>query len=307
MSASNDKIISMLKEFSKLYNILGDTYRTRAYTNAVMEIKHQAAIGLDNIANIKGIGSGIAGKIVELLKTGHVAELSKLSSSPIVRAHRELGGILGVGTQTIRHWISMGIMSISILRKFIASGRVKLNNMQYYGLLYYKDLGMRIPRAEVAAIGEIIRARAKSCGGEIIIAGSYRRGAESSGDVDILISADANPLSCMKSSLEALPEYVATIYSGRERVSFLMRSSGVVRQVDLLYVEAASAAAALLYFTGSYEFNEYIRGVAKAQGYKLNQHGLFKYNKGKWVVIDTPTERSIFISLGIKYLSPSKR
>jgi DNA polymerase (family 10) len=60
---------------------------------------------------------------------------------------------------------------------------------------------------------------------------------------------------------------------------------------------------AYLYFTGSYEFNEKMRGIAKRQGYKLNEYGLYKGEK----LIQIYCEKDVFDILGMNYLEPKDR
>ncbi len=74
-------------------------------------------------------------------------------------------------------------------------------------------------------------------------------------------------------------------------------------QVDILAVSEEDWVPALLYFTGSRYFNEYMRGVARANGYRLNQHGL--YEDG--VRVPTPTEEDIFKVIGLEWIPPEKR
>jgi DNA polymerase/3'-5' exonuclease PolX len=76
-----------------------------------------------------------------------------------------------------------------------------------------------------------------------------------------------------------------------------------IRKIDIRIVIPESFFTALLYFTGSYEFNERMRGIAKRQGYKLNEYGLYKNNKQ----IHIYSEKDVFDILGMKYLDPINR
>jgi DNA polymerase/3'-5' exonuclease PolX len=302
----NNKIISMLKEFHDINEILGDVHRARAYNNAILEIrKLPPIISVDQLTKIKNIGKGISQKIQEYLDTGSVAELAKLKKSPIVSTYDSLGKIAGVGKQTIAEWIKLGIMNLAALRRAISNGQVTLTPMQQLGLRHYSDLNERIPRDEVSHIANYIKRRAIKCNvDKFTIAGSYRRGLPTSGDIDILMTSDDDSLlKCVLDKLETEPNFIGVLSQGKERLTLLMYGpSNKARQIDLLYVASASYFPALLYFTGSFEFNEYIRGIAKAAGYKLNQKGLYMPNQA---VISS--EEDIFKILDIEYIKPKMR
>lgn len=314
----NSKIISMLKEFHDIYEILGDTYRARAYNNAILEIRKLPLIGVGDQIRVKHIGKGISQKIQEYLTTGSVSELTKLKNSPLIRTYDTLGKIAGVGKQTIASWIKLGINDLASLRKAISNGQVTLTSMQHLGLRYYSDLNERIPRDEVSNIASYIKRRAVKCNvDKFTIAGSYRRGMSSSGDIDILMTSeggddrgrdnnDNSVLECVLDKLRIEPNFIGVLSQGKEKLSFLMYGpSNKARQVDLLYVTSESYIPALLYFTGSFEFNEYIRGVAKSAGYKLNQKGLYYISSSRQV--DISSEKDIFKILGVEYIKPKMR
>ncbi len=317
---NNSALLKLLTELQEIYDILGDQYRGQSLRVAIAELKKIdfpiTATTFEQFAAQKraGIGPGMLGRIKEFVTSRHIAELDILRESAELRAHKELGKIVGVGSATVNKWLKLGVNSLPTLRKAIGAGVVKLNNMQKYGLLYYNDLNTRIPRQEVAAIGALIRAQLMCIDPDIIfeIAGSYRRGRADSGDIDILVSNRTkfhdSLLSEYEEILRADSNYVATLSSGPERLTFLYRYIGIVRQVDILNIAFASYYAALLYFTGSYTFNTKMRGTAKAKGYRLNQAGLYKVQKsGGLKLIPVTSEAHIFELLSYPYVAPGDR
>jgi DNA polymerase/3'-5' exonuclease PolX len=78
-----------------------------------------------------------------------------------------------------------------------------------------------------------------------------------------------------------------------------------IRRIDIRFIPMYSYFTAILYFTGSYEFNQYIRSIAKKQGYKLNEYELInlKTNKQEFIL----SEQDVFYKLNIEYLPPNKR
>ncbi len=317
----NRELIAALEELRYIAEIEGEVYREKAYRKAIASIRKLGQqITKNNLPDPKthkvaGIGTGIAAKIAEFVRTGRIAELDKLRKSPRVRAYRILSGILGVGPSTIDAWIGMRIRDLPALRRAVSSGRVELTNAQKLGLKYYADLNERIPRNEVTEIGQRVRALLEHLqpGIQFEISGSYRRGAATCGDIDIITThAQWQPelLSWVKTRLGEFDDCVGIVGAGAQRLTFLYHSptSGKVRQVDILYIPPEQFAPAVLYFTGSSGFNEYMRGIAKRKGYRLNQMGLYRVKKdGDLEPVTARSEREIFDILGIEFRPPEER
>ena len=317
----NEKLIAVLNEIRDISDILGEIYKEKAYNRAIPEIKKldfeitPANIELIKKRKIPGVGEGILGKIVEFVITGRIDELEKIRNTKRVKSYRELSKIAGVGPATVKKWLDLKIDSLPKLRKAIASGKIKLNTMQKYGLRYYHDLNERISHAEVTKLGEIIKSILLQIDPEIIfnIAGSYRRNTPTSGDIDILVT---NPhtfnddlLHIFMDIIDLDPNFIDFLSSGSERVTFLYKSpmSNKVRQIDILNLPYSSYYAGILYFTGSYDFNTAMRMHAKKLGFRLNQDGLYKINKNKLELIPTASEKHIFDILHLKYIRPEQR
>lgn len=297
-------LINALSELAKIYAIMGQEYKSRAYHKAILELKN---------ARMDSISPAIRDKISEYNNSGRIAELEKLKKDTKIRAYMELSRILGVGPATIEKWWDLKIRSIANLRAAVAKKKVALNKMQKYGLRYYDDLNTRIPRAEVASLGGYIKQTLIQINPNIIfeIAGSYRRGAESSGDIDIIVSDRGHfvqdLLESLVTELSHDPRYIDTLSKGLERVTFLYKYADRVRQVDILNIPYPSYYAALVYFTGSYEFNTVMRGFAKTHGFRLNQNGLFKISAKGMTHVPIQSEQELFQLLGLEYVSPSAR
>jgi DNA polymerase (family X) len=132
------------------------------------------------------------------------------------------------------------------------------------------------------------------------IAGSFRRKAEAVGDLDILVLGDRAAHEAQKNLAKAFGSQTV-LASGETKISFVIFPQNL--QVDIRFVPPDSYGAALLYFTGSKEFNVMMRKVAIGKGYLLNEYGLFKdgeYIAGK-------TEEEIFDALGLPHTPPHKR
>lgn len=319
----NKKIISELFELQKYTEILNQTSRSQAYKKAIFELvklKYPLTIKTIDAAfdEMKNIGPGIRSIIVEFITYNKIKELEYIRNSKEISRKisiiKSLKGIIGVGPVTVDKWIAMDINSLNDLQLRISAGDIKLNKMQEYGLKYYDDLNQRINRNEVYKLGNTIYKLILSVVTEVIfnISGSYRRGSSSSGDVDILISTNRykpNLLSNIVIKLKSNDNFVCLLNEGVERIIFLFKSpfSGRVRQIDIINIKPSSYYAALLYFTGDFEFNTMMRSWAKKNGYRLNQNGLFKINKNKLTQIKTTSEKDIFDILKLVYIEPPYR
>jgi DNA polymerase/3'-5' exonuclease PolX len=305
----NSKIINILEEFAQISSIVGEVYKEKAYHNAINIIKHiDWELNNENIdKKIPGIGKNIFKKIQEFLRTGEIKELIRLKNKKEIVAYSVFSKIIGVGPATISEWIRNGIYTLSDLRKSISTDKIVLNNMQKYGLMYYIDLNEKISRGEMEFLINYFTTIIKRIDVRTIVTpcGSYRRKMEFSGDVDILISGpfyDANILKKIAAVLSNDINYIDYLSIGKERIIFLYRSFynkiPKVRQIDIFNIPYNQYWPAVLYATGSWEFNENMRGYARYHGFKLNQKGLFKSDK----LIVTNSEEEIFEKLNLKYV-----
>ena len=134
--------------------------------------------------------STVRDKIRELLATGKLAKLEELKHKPDVRAILELSGVWGIGTETARKLHREdGISTVEQLRRLAERQPTKLTPHQHIGLKFYEEFKERIPRDEVEALaGHVEDAVNAVCpGASVTVAGSYRRGKASCGDVDVLL------------------------------------------------------------------------------------------------------------------------
>lgn len=311
----NDEIITMINRLAQIAELRGETHREKAYLGAVLGLKALTWSIKDNIERVRnekivGVGKGIKNKLIEYASTGQIAELVKLENSRDIRAYSELSKIAGAGPKTVADWMQHGIYDIAELRKKLAQGEIELTSVQKYGLMYYNDLNHRIPRAEVASLGESVITQIRLLDPKSMceITGSYRRGQLDSGDIDIITTGNYS-LQILVNSYSKDPNFIATFLVGTERLTFIYKSptSNKVRQIDVLRLPMEQYWPGILYFTGSWEFNAAMRGYAKSRGYMLNQRGLFKIRGRTESLIKVDSEREIFDICGLKYVEPKDR
>ena len=197
----NENISNLFLELASFFEVFrgGEMpmqSKLRIYKNAAKHFSHLGErITTKNYDRIRrdckvfGVGDETWDKVLEIVETGTCAVVDELRNSKEHRAMAKFVLIYGVGGKAAADLVKRGCFSIEDLR--LRQDEL-LNARQRLGLLHFDDINQRIPRAEVARIGQRVREAIASMGASMSgvtleICGSYRRGAESSGDVDCLI------------------------------------------------------------------------------------------------------------------------
>lgn len=172
----------------------------------------------------------------------------------------------------------------------------------------------KIPREEIAKVDEVLGKIFKKHKCRYLIAGSYRRQVPTSKDIDVVIDS-----SCIKG--EPLPsitnminksrvrtpiklKLVEPYSSGPDRVSALFKVNAGYYKVDFFITTPSEWIPAIVYASGSQNFNIRMRATAKRLGYKLNQRGLFTLSGD---LIPVNSEKELFDILSMTYKTPSER
>jgi len=272
---------------------------------------------LRDLGPCKGIGDGIRRRIGEILLTGTLKEVQDVNDE--VRAVIDLGKVHGIGPKILATLYHSGIRSVSALRQAIEQEHAALLPAKIYtpsriALRYHEDLVQRVPRDLITQIERYLRDYIPASS-IYQVCGSYRRGARTSGDIDVLI-AESDDLPNLTPLLESLQEerfLVAQLSGGHDSYHGICCFGGRYCRIDFLLTTETEYYPALLHFTGSGLFNQIIRWHANKQGYKLTNHGMFWREQS-----DHPdrksipesgfqSEKEIFDFLGINYLEPHER
>ena len=311
----NEKLVDLLKELSMILMKQGEPFRSRAYKKGqetLMMITEDIKPNnyLEILEGKPGVGSGILDKIREYLKTGTLDIIEKEKNSPF----NLFSEIYGVGPKKAQELVDKGIKTISELR---AIQDAHLNAVQKIGLHYYDELLERIPRAEIDEYKRIFTSffgdKEK---GDFEIVGSYRRGAESSGDIDVIITGNAtsgNALFTQFIDLLIEKKIILEVLSRGDSKCLVIGKlpESKARRVDFLYATPDEYPFSILYFTGSKEFNTVMRAHALSMNYSLNEHGLYHMSsdkkKGTKVSHNFTNEASIFAFLKMEYKTPAER
>ncbi|MDE2304135.1 MAG: DNA polymerase/3'-5' exonuclease PolX [Gammaproteobacteria bacterium] len=315
MPIHNEDIAAAFDEFADLLALSGENqFRIRAYRHAAEVLRslseplsRRIAGGFDP-DTLPGVGADLAGKIRELATTGRCAALERLRAT-VPPGLRELLFLPDVGPQRARALHeALDIRSLEDLRVAIEQHRVrkvprfgvKLENRLAESLATLAQRGKRFHWSVADRYARALERHLASLPGvlQVAIAGSYRRGRETVGDLDVVVAAQ--PGTDVDSALRQYEETKATLVSGPTRSSVVLRNG---LQVDLRVVPAASFGAALYYFTGSKDHNIRLRTQAAALGLKINEYGVFRGSE----CIGGSTEGSVLATLGLPYIEPELR
>ncbi|NDB85916.1 MAG: hypothetical protein EB127_24935, partial [Alphaproteobacteria bacterium] len=193
-----------------------------------------------------------------------------------------------------------------------------LNDIQKIGLRYHDQIEKRIPRSEIEEYEEVFKSvfektTANSPDAKFEIVGSYRRGSQTSGDIDVIITGNTG--SMYKAFVDELLKrgiVLEVLSRGQSKTLVIAKLPGerVARRVDFLYAPQDEFAFAILYFTGSKIFNTVMRQYGLDKGYTFNEHGIYKLEnkkKGAKVAQEFKKEKDIFDFLGLQFKTPIER
>ena len=303
----NTQIIDKLKILADYERINKEPFKVKAYEKVIdsIELFDKKIETLEDIKLLKGVGKKIEDKIVEFLATGNIAEVDNVLRDPKYILGSKLKGIYGVGPAKITELMTK-IKDFEELKEHPEL----LNDKQKIGLKYYDDMNIRIPMAEGKRHYKIVKTMLDT-GIEFEMVGSFRRKNKDMGDIDILIKKrEGIVLRDIIKRFVATSYVIETLALGTNKFMGLCRIHPELpaRRIDILIADPSHYYFALLYFTGSYNFNIYMRKVALKKGNSLSEYG-FKDGKGN--LIDTSTsihsEEDIFAYLDIPFVTPDKR
>lgn len=201
----------------------------------------------------------------------------------------------------------------------------KIHKSTLVGLKYFHDITQKIPRDEISKAETILTRVAEHMNKDIkvMLCGSYRRGRDKSGDIDCcLFHPDIKTLEDIKiNQYNILANFVEMLinidfiidqldmglqkFMGICMIKQTNKKQNVARRLDIRFMPYDSYGSAILYFTGSANFNTDIRKIALSKGYSLSEFG-FK-SKNDDILIPCATEEDVFKFLNISYKTPKER
>jgi DNA polymerase (family 10) len=315
MPVHNIEIANIFDEIADFLEIEDENpFRIRAYRNAARtvrglgsDLKDMVAAGED-LTELPGIGKELAAKIREMLETGTVKALVKLQQR-IPQSVTEILKLPNLGPKRVRIlYHDLKIENLQQLAKAAGQGRIR--TLEGFGEKIEKAIleavearTQKEKRFMIAEAGRYVHSLIdylKNVPGakEVVAAGSYRRARETVGDLDILVTArKTSPLMDRFVEYDEVAEVLA---KGKTRSSVVLRCG---LQVDVRLVAQSSFGAALQYFTGSKDHNIAIRRLGQQRGLKINEYGVFRFEKR----VAGRTEESVYRALDLPLIPPELR
>jgi DNA polymerase (family 10) len=320
----NKSIAGIFYETADLLEVDGqDSFRIRSYRNAAEAIESLPQQISELIADpkqvlaIPGIGKGMLANLTEMLSAGrlalHAELLQKYRPSML-----QLLKVQGLGPKTISLiWSAYQVCDLEGVAQLAREGKIRI--LPRMGEKHEQKLLKAIEDYQRIA-GRFLLDTAENQAQKIIEhlrdypgvekatpAGSLRRGRETVGDLDVLVTG---PACCDDSERQKLidhiiklPGLMEIIARGENKVSFRQRGG---MQVDVRFLSPDSFGAALQYFTGSKAHNVALRQRALKMGYTLNEYSLAQLDDDK-VIVAAKTEEEIYAALKLDYIAPELR
>jgi DNA polymerase (family 10) len=319
----NKTIAGLLYETADLLEIDGqDAFRVRSYRNAAeaIEALPQQVANLiqepKKLLEIQGIGKGMLANLQMLFKDGRIeahADLLKKYRPSML----ELLKIQGLGPKTIALiWSAYQVSDLEGVEKLAREGKIRelprMGEKHELKLLKaiedYRRIGGRFLLDKAEELAEKLTEYLLAVPGieKVTPAGSLRRGRETVGDLDILVTGkgciEAESRQALIEHLLRFPGLMDIIAQGENKVSFRHRNG---MQVDVRLLPPESFGAAMQYFTGSKAHNVALRQRALKMGFTLNEYSLATIEDEEPVA--RKTEEEIYAKLKLDFIPPELR
>jgi DNA polymerase beta len=292
-------------------------YKIAAYKKVLNQILRIKTIkSWEDLKNVKGIGKSIRSKLESVFEK-HTTSNKYLYNDDIEK-------IYGVGpAKALQLMKNYNILTVEDLHQANSKNPDLLNRVQKIGLKYYDDLQQPISRKEMDAHSKWLDGLLHTENplfSDLIssLVGSYRREANQSSDIDLLLSVQRSTTpkeraNILHSFVEILKHhnYIIEVLSlGDKKFMGIVRLPSPkykhFRRMDILITSQKEYPFALLYFTGSKEFNIEFRKNARLHKVVLNEHGIFDDKKNR-LNLDIRSEIDIFNYFNVPYINPKHR
>ena len=302
-------ILFILKKLADHEKANGEAFKANSYLKVISELKKlkdDSDFTEATIRGIKGVGDSIYQKIDQIMKTGSCPLYDKIKD--IVDPRDALLKVHGIGPKRANELVKMGINTVDELKE----KKEYLNEKQKIGLRYYDELNQPIPREEIVKHEKHLKTFLKKTdpNAELTISGSYRRNKAESGDIDVLLKSDKKETyTKFIKKLVNQGYLVEQLALGTKKYNGICRlgRKGSGRRIDIMYTTPSEYPFAILYFTGSGDFNQVMRKEVNQKGFTMNEYGIKSSDTGKKVDYEFSVEKDIFDFLEMGYVEPWQR
>jgi DNA polymerase/3'-5' exonuclease PolX len=318
---SNEKlnrIIHIFSEIEKKHKINKDYFRAKSYTKSLIglkKFKSDEDLTDKNILSIDGLGKSLHEKVKCIIETNTCEDFKIVQQNKEeIELHEEFQKIHGVGPNCAKKLIDLGYKSVQEIMNDPKHSD-HLNDVQLKGLLYFHHINQRIPYNEIKLHEKYVKKILKEIdpNASLTISGSFRRKQKDSGDIDILLKSDdrityENFIIKLKGNgyIRDTLAHGSKKFMGISNIE-IDEYSSKNRRIDIMYTTPQEYPFAILYFTGSKEFNVKMRNELLEKGFTLNEYGVNYTDENKKLNKIFLTEKSIFKYFDYEYVKPENR
>ncbi len=316
----NELVAAIFRDIARLLELKGENiFRIRAYERAAQVVE---GLGEDiellsrqnRLRELSGIGKDLEEKIRSIVSRGTCAQYETLKKE-VPAGLLAMLDIPGLGPRTVKLFFDrLGIDDLEKLEKAARSGqlrklegikaRTEENVLKGIDLLKKGRERISLYSAREAADWFVRELKKISAVKKIEVAGSLRRKRETVKDIDILVTS-SSPEKVINAFV-ALPRVREVIAKGETKASLISDEHDM--QVDVRVVDDSEFGSALVYFTGSKQFNIKLRQKAIKKGLKINEYGVFSLDaRGREKRQAGKSEKEVFKVLGLEYVPPEMR
>src|SRR5580698_1591435 len=315
----NKEIARVLWETADLMEIAGeDSFRIRSYRNGATAVEGHPERIADilkdperKVTDIPGIGKGLAFVLEEIVGRGS-CERRDLLLQKFPPGALEFLKIQGLGPKSIallfEHYKVGTIDELERLcldqkLRLLPRMGAKLEEKVLKSIAQYRQRTGRYLLSYAEGMARELTTYLGETPGieQITPAGSLRRGRETVGDLDLLVTGPA--ASEVLERFVRFPRVEEVLARGENKASAKVGREGL--QVDVRALPRESFGAALQYFTGSKDHNVAVRTRAVKMGFKLSEYGL--YRSADDTKVAGETEAGVYEALGLRWIPPELR
>lgn len=330
--SANTELAHIFSQMATALELLGENpFRINAHARGARTLEDMTedvaalvaedpATAQKRLAELPGIGKGLAEKILEYLDSGEVAAHRELLEK-VPSGLFEVLEVPGLGPKAVKlMWEQLGIASLADLKAKLDSpelaalprmGQKTIDNLKK-AIAFSEQAQERVPIGIALPLAEELLEELRQVPGvqRVDYAGSLRRGRETIGDLDFLVACD-DP-EAVRQRFVTLPAVTQVLARGETKCSVRLKVESVAMQADLRLVDSAAYGAALLYFTGSKAHNVRLRELSIKRKLHLNEYGLFEGTEDRpqdsgTLPLAAGSEEAIYQALGLGWIPPELR
>jgi len=322
---TNGELGRIFHEIGDMLEIKGElVFKTVAYHRAADVIERSpvdlvAAYRAGTPPRLPGVGPAIGDKIDELARTGHLAFYDRLALE-IPPGLVAILRIPGIGPKTVRQLhADLGISSVEGLQAAAEAGRLRTirglsGKTEAQILEGISRIEARSSRMLLDRAAELVDGLVGTLEGTpglvgLTPAGSFRRGRESIGDLDLL--AETSDAAALIERFVGQPATEEVLNRGSYKAAIRLRGGP---QVDLMIVPPGEAGTYRIHFTGSKQHNVRLRAMARDRGWSLSEKGFLRLGAddepltGDAAELRTfSTEAEAYAFVGLPFIEPELR